>query len=313
MSIKSAAKKYNVPHSTLQTKLSGLSNLMCRPGPTPTLALFIEDACEKYLIEMARRRFPLKINDLLLLVSEIIHKKLHPAVFKNGIPSRTWAYRYLNRYPDLKSKTSEHHSFGRSSVNKESLLAWYRNFEKFIEDQELKHVIQSPERIFNLDKTAFYLNSNKGKFIGRKHECLQQVCTTSEKENVTVAINFSAAGEMAPPMVILKRQKLSKNLQQCAPLGIIIQRSSSGWMKRETFLYYIKEFKRYLIGKDLLNIKDNNQKVILLVDRNSSHLSYGASKYCENTEIVLYCLYPNATHAQQPADVGVMNSLQGWA
>ncbi|XP_065684332.1 uncharacterized protein LOC136096703 [Hydra vulgaris] len=119
---------------------------------------------------------------------------------------------------------------------------------------------------------------------------------------------------MAPPMVISKRQKLSKNLQQCAPLGIIVQRSSSGWMKGETFLYYLKEFKRYLVGKDLLNIKDNNQKVILLVDGHSSHLSYVASKYCEDTGIVLYSLYPNATHVQQPADVGVMNSLQDyWA
>ncbi|XP_004211734.1 uncharacterized protein LOC101239564 [Hydra vulgaris] len=305
MSIKSAAKKYNVPHSSLQTKLSCLSNLMCRPGPAPTLPLFIEDACEKYLIEMARRGFLLKINEFLIIVLEIMHKSLHPAVFKNEIPSRTWAYSYLNRHPELKSKTSEHHSLGWSSFTKESLLAFYRNFEKFIEDQELKHVIQSPERVFNLDKTAFYLNSNKGKFIGRKHECLQQVCTTSEKENVTVAINFSAAGEMAPPMVVLKKQKLSKNLQQCAPLGMLFQKSSSGWTKRETFLYYLKEFKRYLVGKDLLNMKDNNQKVLLLVDRHSSHLSYGASKYCEDTGIVLYCLYPgivryclypNATH-----------------
>ena len=214
----------------------------------------------------------------------------------------------------MKSKTSEHHSLGRSSVTKESLLAWYSNFKKFIEDKELSHVIQSPERIFNLDETAFYLNSNRGKFIGKKHECLQQVCTTIEKENVTVAINFSAAGEMAPPMVILKRQKLSKSLQQCVPLGMIVQRSSSGWMKGETFLYYLNEFKRYLVGKGLLNIKDNNQKIILFVDGHSSHLSYGASKYCEESGIVLYCLYPNATHVQQPADVGIMNSLQGyWA
>ncbi|XP_065659925.1 uncharacterized protein LOC136083914 [Hydra vulgaris] len=95
---------------------------------------------------------------------------------------------------------------------------------------------------------------------------------------------------------------------------MIVQRSSIGWMKGETFLYYLKEFIRYLLGKDLLNIKDNNQKVELFVDGHFSHLSYGASKYCEETGIVLYCLYPNATHVQQPADVGVMNSLQGyWA
>ena len=79
MSIKSAAKMYNVPCSTLQTKLSGSSSLMCRPGPAPTLPLYIEEACEKYLIEMARRGFPLKINDLLILISEILHKSSHPA------------------------------------------------------------------------------------------------------------------------------------------------------------------------------------------------------------------------------------------
>ena len=67
MSIKSAAKMYNVPRSTLQTKLFGSSSLMCRPGPALTLPLYIEEACEKYLIEMARRGFPLKINDLLII------------------------------------------------------------------------------------------------------------------------------------------------------------------------------------------------------------------------------------------------------
>ena len=50
--------------------------------------------------------------------------------------------------------------------------------------------------------------------------------------------------------------------------------------------------------------------VILFIDGAKVHLSIEASEFCANNNIILYTLYPNATHLIQPLDLTVMGSVK---
>jgi len=50
--------------------------------------------------------------------------------------------------------------------------------------------------------------------------------------------------------------------------------------------------------------------VIVYVDGQWTHMSLEAAKYCHAHGIVLYCLLPNATHVQQPCEVGLFGHMR---
>ena len=50
--------------------------------------------------------------------------------------------------------------------------------------------------------------------------------------------------------------------------------------------------------------------MILFIDRAKVHLSIKASEFCARNDIILYTLYPNATHLIQPLDLALMGSMK---
>jgi hypothetical protein len=50
--------------------------------------------------------------------------------------------------------------------------------------------------------------------------------------------------------------------------------------------------------------------VILFIDGHKSHVSLEVANLCRNNQIILCCLYPNATHILQPCDVAIFKPLK---
>ena len=88
-----------------------------------------------------------------------------------------------------------------------------------------------------------------------------------------------------------------KEVAGSVPDGYIIGHSPSGWMTRETFNIIKNGFYRQLV-KDGIKFP-----VLLLFDGHKSHISLELHDFCVANRILLYCLYPNATHIMQPCDV----------
>lgn len=61
-----------------------------------------------------------------------------------------------------------------------------------------------------------------------------------------------------------------------------------------------------------LTKEEIQRPVLFLVDGNRSHMSLELSKFCDQNEIILYALPPNATHLLQPADVAVFKPLKEY-
>ena len=49
---------------------------------------------------------------------------------------------------------------------------------------------------------------------------------------------------------------------------------------------------------------------LLILDGHVSHINYKFLRYCEQNDIVVFCLPPHSTHLLQPLDVGLFSPLQ---
>lgn len=161
-------------------------------------------------------------------------------------------------------------------------------------------------RVFNLDETGFFLYPKRGKVLARK--CTRQVNSViegSDREMITVLFGSNALGDIVPSMVVLGRSRLPVSVRTNPPDGMVFSTSPTGWMKSEDFYdYFAVHFLPW--------VKRNNipLPVIVFVDGHTSHLSLPLSEFCNQNQIILVALCPNATHILQPMDVGIFGPLK---
>lgn len=71
-----------------------------------------------------------------------------------------------------------------------------------------------------------------------------------EKECLTVVITANAAGDVAPPMIVFRYERIPKELALSVPESWGIGKSESGWMVTETFYEFIANiFHPWLVMK----------------------------------------------------------------
>lgn len=137
---------------------------------------------------------------------------------------------------------------------------------------------------------------------------IYQHVNCDEKECLTVLLTGNAGGELAPPMIVFKYERIPKDLAMSVPSSWGIGKSANGWMCGETFYEYLSNiFHPWLVQKRI------TLPVILFIDGHSSHLTLHTSKFCDENGIILISLHPNSTHLIQPMDVAVFRTLkESW-
>ncbi|GBP01001.1 hypothetical protein EVAR_2286_1 [Eumeta japonica] len=106
MSLRAIAKKYNIPRTTLQFKLKN-PNSKSRFGPTPYLTNEEETTIAEWLINMARKGFPSKSDDVLDTVQKFLSENPRVTPFINNRPGQGWLKAFLKRHPSLVPRTSK--------------------------------------------------------------------------------------------------------------------------------------------------------------------------------------------------------------
>lgn len=173
----------------------------------------------------------------------------------------------------------------------------------------MEDVITDPVRVFNGDESGFQICPSTGKVFAEKgSKNVYTVDKGDSKENITVMFTFSANGDTCVPMVIYPYQRIPEKISKSINPEWGVGRSDNGWMTSDTFYEYIANvFYPYLIKKKV------KFPVILFLDGHKSHLSYSLSLLCNELQIEVFALYPNATRILQPCDVTVFRPLkEGW-
>ena len=78
------------------------------------------------------------------------------------------------------------------------------------------HILEDSQRVFNTDET-FFLSPKGGLILASKGESVFNVAASSDKENVTMLLTINAAGEIEPPITIIKYRRLPQEVAKSAP------------------------------------------------------------------------------------------------
>lgn len=305
---KTIAKKYGIPRSTLQFRLSSKFRKV-EKGPNTYLTQDEEAKLASWIIESHKKGFPRRKEDIQASVKYFLDNVHRANPFKDNRPGKHWYDSYLKRHPHLVHRTTEAVTSASANVSESDIRKWFEGIEDYLMKKDYFSILEDPSRVFNGDETCFLFCPKLGKVVapvGAKN--VYEVDQGEAKQNLTVMFTFSAAGEITPPMIIYPNKRLSANVSKSIPDEWGIGLSENGWMKAEVFVDYIERILYpYLIKKGV------QFPIVLFLDGHKTHLTYEVSTLCSNLQIILIALYPNATRILQPADVSSFKPLKnGW-
>ncbi|CAG2241848.1 unnamed protein product [Mytilus edulis] len=168
---------------------------------------------EGKLVEYAEKRASLGIGfgkkTYLRYAGQLAQKK--GINFKNKIPSDKWWRLHKKRFPDTLSlrKPEATAAIRHKQMNPENVGSYFDALKETL----LKHqLMNSPEKIWNMDETYLPLSVDSEKVLTRKGARHVQ-SKTGFRESVTLIACANAAGSILPPHVIVKgKQKELYNL-----------------------------------------------------------------------------------------------------
>ena len=147
MSVRRAAKLYNVPESTLRARISG------RPSRSDTrtnchkLTKVEEQVIVRNILEMDSRGFAPRLAGVEDMANFILESRGGKRVGK------LWAHRFVQRRPDLKTRFNRVYDFQRALCeNPELIGAWFR----LVHNIRTKYGVLDCD-FYNFDETGFVM------------------------------------------------------------------------------------------------------------------------------------------------------------
>nr|CAH7742610.1 unnamed protein product [Callosobruchus chinensis] len=309
MSKKTAAKRFGIPRSTIQYRLS---DKFKSPGygPPTVLTNKEEEILIKWIFECHRKGFPRRIDDVQASVQQLIKKDRRETPFKDGRPGKGWYKAFLRRHPEIVERTTEAVTAASAPISEKDIRKWFEFIESYHIEENYRQILNDASRVYNGDETNFLLCPKNKKVLAPKgSKNVLEVDHGTAKASLTVMFSFSASGSAAPPMIIYPYKKnVPKDIADTIPDQWGIGHSDNGWMKSELFVDYILNiFHPYLIEQKV------QRPVILFLGGHKTHLTIELSELCSRLEVIIVNLYPNATRILQPADVSAFKPLKtGW-
>ncbi|XP_063962417.1 uncharacterized protein LOC129271180 isoform X2 [Lytechinus pictus] len=101
MALRAAAKKFNIPRSTLHDKVFGRTAVKCKFGRASFLTAAEEALLSNWVLQMSRvSQCPSK-KDIIQVVKRILDDDGRETPFKNNQPGEKWFNLFLKRHPEL--------------------------------------------------------------------------------------------------------------------------------------------------------------------------------------------------------------------
>ena len=301
-SVKSTAKKYSIPRSTLRDRLK--TNITDKPtlGRKPLFTAQQEKEIAEHVLLLSKLFFGISIIELRRLAFELAEANGLPHTFntKTKLAGPDWIYGFLKRNPGISLRKPEATSLNRiSAFNKVEVDLFFKNLETVQEKFKFP-----ASRIYNVDETGISTVHKPGKILGPKGQKQVGAATSWERgKNVTVVCAMSAIGNYIPPMFIYPRQRMSQQLQKGGPRDAIYGCSKNGWINEDLFMEWLQHFQKH-------SRPTADDPVLLILDNHSSHKTYGVYNFCRTNHIHIVSLPPHSSHRLQPLDICFFGPLK---
>ena len=302
-----AAKKFNVPRTTLRDHLfdsgtkigAGRSTVFSMEEERELVASL--QALQQIGFGLTRELAGLVIRDYLLDQPD----RYSP--FKDSLPGKDWWTLFMRRWSnELSLRKPQHLSTHRAVAASEDVLdEWFEKVINVIEKTGLNELPadELKKRLWNCDETGFCLSATSKHIISKRGEKeVQETVGGSGREYITLLAAASADGTRLPPYVVYKAKHLWNRWMKGGPSGTMYSVSDSGWMESANFLQWFE--------KMFLPAVRHMSPVILFFDGHHSHLTLRLIEVARSSNIHLICFPPHVTHILQPLDVGVFGPLK---
>ncbi|XP_039275953.1 uncharacterized protein LOC120349591 [Nilaparvata lugens] len=313
MSQREAAKKYEIPKSVIQLRISGKVSLDHQGGGRRrTLTDEEENTIVDCLIARAEFGYPCDRMELMQLVGEYIKANDIKNVFKDNTPGEDWYLGFMKRHSRLSLKKAEHlQAVRKSNTTPDIVYDFYEKLDQIYTEKELL----TPDKasfIFNADESGFKSDPSRFRGIGEKGKSLCRVSGGSGRESTTVLACASADGSVMPPMVLFKGATTVQPrwVSDKAYPGTSYAVSASGWMEGPVFFnWFTTAFIPYV---NKIRIEKNlpDQEVVLIFDGHNSHITLNLVKEAAANKITLIRLPSHLTDKLQPLDKCVFGPVK---
>ena len=307
MSVRAAAKMFNIPHSTLQDHVTGKSSKVGAGAPT-VLSYSEEQEIVITCQVLSEMGFGITRELIAVVISDYIREQGISTPFANGMPGKDWWQRFLKCWPTLTERKPQHLSTRRAeAANEDTVNGFFNQLESSLAEVGLDAVDpELPNRLWNCDETAFCTSSTSKKVLCKRGvRSLHEVGGGTGREHITIHICCSASGQRLPPFVLYKGKNMYQRWMQGGPAGCVYGASESGWMDGTNFLSWFRKLFLPAVGH-----LTSTGPVYLFMDGHHSHVSLELIRTAKEANVKLFCLPPNCTHILQPLDVGVFSPLK---
>ncbi|XP_022163930.1 uncharacterized protein LOC111029276 [Myzus persicae] len=302
MSMRKAAKKFNIPYSTLQERINHSNYQPPRLGCMSVFSSSNEQEIADHVIKLANLFYgltPLQLRAAAytFAVKNNIKNKFN---HHHKVAGVDWFRNFIRRNPSVTVRKPEATSMSRiTAFNKTEVSLFFQNLEKVMEKYNF-----TPANIYNMDETGISTVQDPGKIIAPKGQKRVGSITSWERgKNVTVICGMSSSGTFIPPTFIFLRKRMSNQLTKNGPPVALYQCTKNGWTNEEVFLEWLKHFNYYAKPSQ-------EYPVLLILDNHNSHISMAAYEFCRSKHIVMLSLPPHTSHRLQPLDVSFFGPLK---
>ncbi|XP_052211862.1 uncharacterized protein LOC127830955 [Dreissena polymorpha] len=298
--VRTVAKQYGVPHTTLWDRVKGVIDPEClKPGPAP---LFSQEE-EVKLVDHVKTMAALGYG---YTISEVVASATNYAVFLGKRPndkplSVKWFKGFQQRWPELRVVRPRALSNYRAKATSEANVhEYFNNLMSVVEKHDLHN---KPECVYNIDEKGIQTEHTPPFIISGT---LKAPAVTSSRSCVTTIIGCgNALGTQLPPFFVFKGKRLNADLLQGSTQGSSGCMSDSGWSNSAVFLHYMDtHFLRYV------QRVDKSQPILVLLDGHKSHINVPVLDWAKKNNIILFILPAHTSHVLQPLDVGCFGPLQ---
>ena len=145
LTIRCAAKLYDIPRSTLQHRIAGRASKADKKNGKSTLTLAEEAAIVEYVFDLDLRGFSPRRADVEDMANRLLEMRGARYVGKN------WTDRFIKRRPELRTRFSRAYDYQRALQDDPQVLnAWFL----LVTNMRAKYAIQDCD-FYNFDETGF--------------------------------------------------------------------------------------------------------------------------------------------------------------
>lgn len=299
-SLRALAHSFDVPESTLRTRLKGTQARHEIRSTNRKLSLYEEQSLVERVLSLNRRGFPPYIIDIGRMANSLLAARGQRPPPR--LVGKCWTSRFINAQPEIQTKWNrKFHAQRAKCEDPVKYGAWYKLVRETREEYGILE-----EDTYNFDETGFMMGVASTSKVVTSSDTVGRAIAIQpgNREWVTVIETINAAGWALPPFVILAGKLHQAAWYKSLPADWVIALSHNGWTTDELGYEWVQHFNRHT------EARTQGAYRLLILDGHSSHATPEFDLYCIEHKIITLCMPAHTSHRLQPLDVACYSPLK---